>query len=62
MIDGFQDLEALDLTTPVVACLARDGHMIGVVKAVEEGARMVSYKDRTLVRISPRALRFPDLV
>ncbi|KAK0237244.1 hypothetical protein EDD85DRAFT_953247 [Armillaria nabsnona] len=49
MIDGFQDLEALDLTTPVVACLARDGHMIGVVKAIEEGARMVSYKDRTLV-------------
>ncbi|PBK69346.1 hypothetical protein ARMSODRAFT_1018772 [Armillaria solidipes] len=48
-IDGFRDLEALDLTTPVVACLARDGHMIGVVKAVEEGARMVSYNDRTLV-------------
>ncbi|KAK0494373.1 hypothetical protein EDD18DRAFT_1176622 [Armillaria luteobubalina] len=49
MINGFRDLEALDLTTPVVACLARDGRMIGVVKAVEEGARMMSYKDRTLV-------------
>lgn len=59
-IDGLRDLEALDLTTPVVACLARDGHMIGVVKAVEEGARMVSYKDRTLVRINSGALRFSD--
>ncbi|KAK0200769.1 hypothetical protein DFS33DRAFT_1456065 [Desarmillaria ectypa] len=48
-VDACQNLEALNLTTPVLACLARDGHMIGVVKCVEEGARMVSYKDRTLV-------------
>ncbi|KAK0440115.1 hypothetical protein EV421DRAFT_1963226 [Armillaria borealis] len=49
MIDGCRHLEPLDLTTPVVACLARDGHMIGLVKCIEEGARMVSYKDRRLV-------------
>ncbi|KAK0216276.1 hypothetical protein IW262DRAFT_207144 [Armillaria fumosa] len=49
MIDGCRHLEPLDLTTPLLACLVRDGRMIGVVKYVEEGARMVSYKDRTLV-------------
>ncbi|PBK85733.1 hypothetical protein ARMGADRAFT_552446 [Armillaria gallica] len=49
MIDGCRRLEPLDLTTPVLACLARDGHMIGLVKCIEEGARMVSYKDRRLV-------------
>ncbi|KAK0200767.1 hypothetical protein DFS33DRAFT_1075120 [Desarmillaria ectypa] len=49
MIDACQNLEALNLTTPVLACLARDGRMIGIVKCIEEGARMVSYKDRTLV-------------
>ncbi|SJL10992.1 uncharacterized protein ARMOST_14390 [Armillaria ostoyae] len=49
MIDGCRHLEPLDLTTPVLACLVRDGHMIGLVKRIEEGARMVSYKDRTLV-------------
>ncbi|KAK0440117.1 hypothetical protein EV421DRAFT_1963228 [Armillaria borealis] len=49
MIDGCRDLEPLDLTTPVLACLVHDGYMIGVVKCVEEGTRMVSYKDRTLV-------------
>ncbi|PBK69403.1 hypothetical protein ARMSODRAFT_1038032 [Armillaria solidipes] len=49
MIDGCRHLEPLDLTTPVLACLVRDGRMIGVVKCVEEGARMVSYKDRALV-------------
>ncbi|KAK0435329.1 uncharacterized protein EV420DRAFT_1653292 [Desarmillaria tabescens] len=49
MMDGCQKLEPLDLTTPILACLARDGRMIGVVKCVEEGTRMVSYKDRTLV-------------
>ncbi len=50
MIDGCRHLEPLDLTTPVLACLVRDGHMIGLVKRIEEGARMVSYKDRALVR------------
>lgn len=49
MINGCRNLEPLDLTTPVLACLARDGHMIGLVKCIEEGARMVSYKDRRLV-------------
>ncbi|KAK0216264.1 hypothetical protein IW262DRAFT_1464800 [Armillaria fumosa] len=49
MIDGCRHLEPLDLTTPVLACLVRDGHMIGLVKRIEEGARMVSYKDRALV-------------
>ncbi|KAK0237195.1 hypothetical protein EDD85DRAFT_1023900 [Armillaria nabsnona] len=49
MIDACRKLEALDLTTPVLACLTRDGHMIGIVKCIEEGARMVSYKDRSLV-------------
>ncbi|KAK0457080.1 uncharacterized protein EV420DRAFT_539018 [Desarmillaria tabescens] len=49
MIDACRDLEPLDLTTPVLACLARDGRMIGVVKCVEDGARMVSYEDRTLI-------------
>ncbi|KAK0477080.1 hypothetical protein IW261DRAFT_305450 [Armillaria novae-zelandiae] len=49
MIDGCRHLEPLDLTTPVLACLVRDGHMIGLVKCIEEGARMMSYKDRALV-------------
>ncbi len=60
MINGCRHLEPLDLTTPVLACLVRDGHMIGVVKCVEEGARMVSYKDRALVRANLRALPFSD--
>ncbi len=60
MIDGCRHLEPLDLTTPVLACLVRDGRMIGVVKCVEEGARMVSYKDRALVCANLRALPFSD--
>ncbi len=60
MIDGCRRLEPLDLTTPVLACLARDGHMIGLVKCIEEGARMVSYKDRRLVRADLRVLHFSD--
>ncbi len=60
MIDVCQKLEALDLTTPVLACLTRDGRMIGIVKCIEEGARMVSYKDRALVCANSdlRALHF----
>ncbi|KAK0463340.1 hypothetical protein IW261DRAFT_1427784 [Armillaria novae-zelandiae] len=41
MINGCRDLEPLDLTTSVLACLARDGHLIGLVK--------FPYKDRRLV-------------
>ncbi|KAK0189458.1 hypothetical protein F5146DRAFT_1138853 [Armillaria mellea] len=50
MIDACRNLEALDLTTPVLACLTRDGHIIGVVKSIEKGAQMMSYKDCTLKR------------
>ncbi|KAK0216274.1 hypothetical protein IW262DRAFT_1464807 [Armillaria fumosa] len=49
MIDACRNLEALDLTTPPLAYLTRDGRIIGVVKCIEEGARMMSYKDRTLI-------------
>ncbi|KAK0494313.1 hypothetical protein EDD18DRAFT_1355710 [Armillaria luteobubalina] len=49
MINGCRNLEPLDLTTPVLACLAHNGHMIGLVKCIEEGAQTVSYKDRRLV-------------
>ncbi|KAK0189456.1 hypothetical protein F5146DRAFT_1001709 [Armillaria mellea] len=48
-VDGCQYLEPLDLTTPLLAYLVCNGHIIGVVKCVEEGARMVSYQDHTLV-------------
>ncbi len=60
MINACRNLEALDLTTPVLACLARDGRMIGIVKCIEEGARIVSYKDRALVCANSnlRALHF----
>ncbi len=60
MIDACRNLEALNLTTPVLACLTRDGRIIGVVKCIEEGARMMSYKDRTLVREHLEAIRFSD--
>ncbi|PBK69413.1 hypothetical protein ARMSODRAFT_975144 [Armillaria solidipes] len=56
MIDACRHLEALNLTTPVLACLTRDGRIIGVVKCIEEGARMVSYKDRALVYTAFRKL------
>ncbi len=61
MIDACRNLEALNLTTPVLACLTRDGRIIGVVKCIEEGARMVSYKDRALVRADLGVLHFSDL-
>ncbi|KAK0494307.1 hypothetical protein EDD18DRAFT_1355703 [Armillaria luteobubalina] len=48
-IDACQNLEALDLTTPLVACLTHDGHIIRVVKCIEAGAQMMSYKDHTLI-------------
>ncbi|SJL10977.1 uncharacterized protein ARMOST_14373 [Armillaria ostoyae] len=57
MIDACRNLEALNLTTPVLACLTRDGRIIGVVKCIEEGARMVSYQDRALVYTAFRKLQ-----
>ncbi|KAK0494308.1 hypothetical protein EDD18DRAFT_1355705 [Armillaria luteobubalina] len=54
LLDGAKPVE-IDYAYSVTSSLAlqsslvHDGHMIGIVKCVEEGARMVSYKDRALV-------------